>query len=124
MDPALDGARLLWVHDSSANNINEMHMLRSFGIEIVSAWSTSEAISELSEQRFDLVVSDMERDGDSSQGLRLLELMRGKGDSPELIFYVGEVDTTRGKLSGSFGIADRPDDLFHLFMDSLERNRV
>lgn len=116
------GARILWVDDLPANNHAECRLLEAFGAEVRQARSTQEGVSALALGRWDLLLSDMERDGVPDAGLQMLgQLSRG---SPPVVFYVGSVDESRPVPWGAFGIADRPDPLLHLVLDVLERHRV
>jgi CheY-like chemotaxis protein len=120
----LDGAKLLWVDDQPANNVNEIRVLEEFGIRIDQVRSTTEALNRLVGRSFDLILSDMDRDGDGNAGMELLRALRSSGCPIPLIFYVGIVDPTRGVPLGAFGIADQPEPLIHLVLDVLERQRI
>ena len=121
--PALIGAQILWVDDEPSNNAQEIQTLSSLGIATDLAASSEEALSILPRKGYDAVISDMERDGDSEEGLRFLSEMRENLARQPVIFYVGEADTDRGVPARAFGITDRPDHLLHLVLDVLERER-
>jgi CheY-like chemotaxis protein len=120
----LEGAKILWVDDQPGNNLNEIRVLKGFGIGIDQVKSTTEARNRLPGRTFDLILSDMDRDGDSKAGMELLRALRSSGCLIPLVFYVGRVDPTRGVPVGAFGIADQPEPLIHLVLDVLERQRV
>jgi CheY-like chemotaxis protein len=119
---ALKGARVLWVDDNPGNNLGECRLLRALGVEIEQVRSTPDALCELSRARFDLLLSDMDREGAPDAGLRMLGQL-GRA-APPVVFYVGRVDQSRGVPRGAVGIADRPELLLHLALDVLERSRV
>lgn len=122
--PVLSHARILWVDDNPENNIHEREALWTLGINTDVATSTEEGIAELGSNVYDLVISDMNRANKPDEGLALLREMRRRGCPQRVVFYVGNVDPDRDKLRGSFGITKRPDELLHLIMDILERQRV
>jgi len=124
VERALKGARLLWVDDVPENNLFEQEMLRVFGVQIETALTTEEAMGKIRKCHYDLVVSDMARDGQSDAGLELLNRLRESRNQTPVIYYVGFVESSRGTPVGSFGIADRPEPLLHFVLDVLERSRV
>jgi CheY-like chemotaxis protein len=121
--PIVQGAQILWVDDNPDNNIYERSILRSLGIFVDLARTSAEALSMLSQTQYDVVISDMSRDGVADEGLRFLAEMRERGLLRWTIFYIGRVDPERGVPAYAFGITDRPDHLLHLVFDSLERER-
>jgi CheY-like chemotaxis protein len=122
--PILQGANVLWVDDHPDNNLYERVMLSSFGMSIDLAYSTDEAMSKISETPYDVIISDMKRQGIATEGLRLLNSLTNQGARPHTIFYVGQLDKEQGTPQGAFGITNRPDDLLHFVMDVLERERA
>jgi len=123
--PALEpGAQVLWVDDHPENNRNERRVLQSLGIFVDEVRSTEEALASLRRASYDLVLSDMARDGDAEAGLRMLSAMRTGGIDVEVIFYVGLINPLAGVPPGAFGITARPDELVHYVLDVLERRRL
>jgi CheY-like chemotaxis protein len=120
----LVGAKILWVDDHPKNNVNEMKVLEQFGVEIDQARNSTEAMSRLLGRSFDLIVSDMERDGNHEAGFDLLRNLRAANCTIPLVFYVGKLDPKRSAPIGAFGIADQPEPLIHLVLDALERQRI
>ena len=120
----LVGAKILWVDDHPGNNSNEKRTLEDFGLQVDQVRSTTEALNRLLGRPFDLILSDMDRDGDSNAGMELLTALRSSGCPIPLVFYVGKVDPTRGVPAGAFGIADEPEPLIHLVLDVLERQHL
>lgn len=119
----LPGARILWVDDNPANNTYEVNALTSVGISVVQVTTSEEALATLSEGRYDTVISDISRGGNTEEGLNFLNRMRDQGLDHPTIFYIGHVDPHEGVPPYAFGITDRPDDLLHLVLDVLERKR-
>jgi CheY-like chemotaxis protein len=120
--PVIEGARILWVDDIPANNRNECRVLHALGAAVEQVRSTKEVLDRFARQPYDLLLSDIDRDGVPDAGLQMLgHLPRG---SPPVVFYTGWVDESRGVPRGAFGIADRPESLLHLVLDALERKRA
>jgi len=115
-------ARILWVDDHPENNLNERRMFRQLKAEVDVAESTDEALRILRRGDYDLVLSDMNREGDATAGLKFLEQLRKEQATP-VIFYIGVVDPSKGVPAQAFGITNRPDELLHLTLDALERKK-
>jgi CheY-like chemotaxis protein len=98
-------------------------LLESLGLNVTIATTTEQALEEVNARPFDLVVSDMRRDGDAIAGLTLLKSMRDAGIRTPLIFTVGRYEPDRGVPAGAFGITNRVDELLNLVFDALERTR-
>lgn len=122
--PLLQGALILWVDDHPEGNIPERRILRSFGTFVDMARSTDDALSMLQQRDYDVVISDIKRDGvQGEEGLNLLAKMKASGLYRWTIFYVGQIDPARGTPPDAFGITNRPDHLLHYIIDVLERER-
>ena len=115
-------AQVLWVDDHPEYNRNERKMFRRLGVEIDIAKSTEEALEMLRNQIYDLVISDMARDT-TTAGLEFLAQFRKEDETTPVIFYIGEIDPTKGVPPQAFGITNRPDELLNLTLDVLERKR-
>jgi CheY-like chemotaxis protein len=109
------------VDDHPENNQNERQMFRQLKVEVDSATSTEEALRMVRNGNYDLVLSDMNREGDATAGLTFLAQLRKEKTTP-VIFYVG-VSETKGVPAQAFGITNRPDELLHLTLDALERKK-
>jgi CheY-like chemotaxis protein len=127
----LEGAEILWVDDRPSNNRNETRMLRSFGALITFACSTDEAVDALQlgvQQRtpFDLIISDISRgpsDEEQTAGVAMLERLSVENLAPPVVFYIGRIRRGAGTPDGAFGLTNRPDQLLHLVLDALARER-
>jgi CheY-like chemotaxis protein len=146
----LSDAEILWVDDRPTNNRNEARMLRSFGVIITFAASTTEALEALKDgkeqgQPFHLIVSDVRReytvppndrppqteDADPelvvqqnpTAGIDMLKDLVASGVTLPVIFYVGHLDPDCQVPAHAFGITDRPDQLLQLTLDALARTR-
>lgn len=114
-----EGARILWVDDAPRGNTYEAGFLRALGATVEQVFTTEEAVARVNAEEYDVVISDMDRAGDSAAGLSLLKRI---GGGP-IVFYITRVDPDRDRPRGSLGVVSRPDDLFNLIMDALERTR-
>lgn len=126
--PAIEGRRILWVDDLPGNNTNEMRALKQFGLQIVQAGSTAEAIEILRRDNppVHLVLSDIYRGADSPPGTDILDRMMDEGLDIPVVFYVTVLDLTLPLPYApggprAFGLTNRPDELVHLVLDALER---
>ena len=113
--------RILWIDDVPDSPRNERAMLRRLQADVEMAQSTAEAEKFLQSQTYDLILSDMKRDGDGQAGLKFLQDYAKHKKRAPVIFYVGHPDPTKGVPAHAFGITHRPDELLHLVMDALER---
>lgn len=118
--PLLRAASILWIDDRPENNINEASILSAFGAAIETAETTAEANEKLRKGDFDLVISDVRREGQSDAGLRFVKEHKG---APWTILYVGEFDPSLGTPPYAFGMTNRPHQLLHYVLDVLERQR-
>jgi len=122
--PLLRKMRVLWVDDNPGNIIYESRILRSVGVHIDVVTSTEQALSALSGNDYDLVISDIARDGVPDEGLRFLSQVRSRQLHRPTVFYTGVVDWDRGTPPYAFGITNRVDDLLHYVMDIAERTKI
>lgn len=114
------GSHFLWIDDNPTGNTNEIKLLRRLGVIVDLASDDAEARRKLAGAVYDIVLSDMRRGQDLKAGERLIPDIRGAMLTPMLIFYVGHDQPTP---RGAFGLTVRPDELFNLIMDALERRR-
>ena len=117
-------ARILWADDYPENNRNERRMFRQLQADIDIARNSNEALEMLRYDIYDLVISDIGRDDkDDLNGLQFLSKLRKTDADTPVIFYIGVMETGKGVPEHAFGITNRPDELLHLTLDALERNR-
>jgi hypothetical protein len=116
----LRGARLLWVDDRPENNNDEAAILSTFGVAIEFTTTTQQALEFLSSQQFDVVISDMDHEGQPDAGIKLLDQTKGV---PWTILYVGNYKPELGTPRYAFAITNRPHQLLHYVLDALERQR-
>lgn len=111
----------IWIDDSPRNNYYESKILKLIGFEIAIAESSEDAFFLLMKNKYDLILSDVERNGNKYEGYEFhLKLIRQNIDIP-LIFYTGFVDRSKGVPPYAFGIAYLPNELLHLVVDVIQR---
>ena len=115
------GARILWVDDEPANNRIEARIFETAGARVIMVASTDAADHEVARSRFDLVISDIARGSEPDAGLKMAAGLVRRGIDVPMIFYVGEAKKPVPAVA--FGITDRPDELIHLVVDALARQR-
>ncbi len=119
--PLIKGSRILWVDDNPSNNDYEIHMLESLGIIVDTATSSDEAFKDLETKEYDLILSDILRDGIPDEGIRFLKQIVERNLDYNVIFFAANADFDRGTPPHSFGLTNRIDELLHLIFDALER---
>ena len=117
-------SRILWVDDRPFNNEAEREAFEALGIQIVLATTTEDAMRELQERRFDLVISDMGRPPDERAGYTLLSRMKEKGIRVPLLIYAagGNLPAHRAEAlnRGAVGCTNRATELFELALRILD----
>ncbi len=119
----IEGARLLLVNDVPREMSSVVSVLESLKLSVTIATSTEQAVIELRGPTFDVVISDMRRNGDEGAGVALLQTMRASQIMTPVIFTVGRYQPERGVPGGAFGITNKVDELLNLVFDALERTR-
>jgi hypothetical protein len=122
VEPALRGARILWIDDRPEGNVWEYDCLTALGTLVKTVETTRSAVACLEREPYDLVISDAEREGRPAKGIEDLPSLQVRDRPTPVILYV--TDLKPGVPPGAFGITARPDELLHLCMDALERSRL
>ena len=86
-------ARVLWVDDRPANNEYERKLLRPHGIVFDNVVSTDEAVEQLKNETYDLVITDLGRrdssDRSATAGAAFLDQPVVRHGGPPVIVYAG-----------------------------------
>lgn len=101
------GSALLWVDDRPEGNLRERQIFRMLGIGVVPAISNDEALEIARSRTFDLIISDIDRAG-AEPGDKLPGRCLAIGVTAPILFYVGVVDSARGRPPGAADIFDDP----------------
>ena len=122
-------ARVLWIDDHPANNEYERKWLRPHGIVFDSVVSTEEALEQLINESYDLVITDLGRQGSSDRsstaGATLLEQPVVRVGGPPVIIYAGTwAVAQRGDLirRGALDVMADREHLFATVLGVLGRN--
>jgi CheY-like chemotaxis protein len=116
--------RVLWVDDNPGNNRHERALLEDLGVRITTARTSAEGEQALRDNNFTMVITDLNREGSSQEGLSFVARIQARGIYRPTIGYVGTDQSGRGVPAGFFGITNRPDHLMHLICDVVERERL
>jgi len=116
----LRGARILWVDDNPGNNRAEQALLSQFGALVAEATDVQSARAALRRERFDIVLSDMTKDG-PRVGRDLPETRADQRIGVPVIAYTGADQAALDRPAGLFGITNQPDELIHLILDARAR---
>jgi CheY-like chemotaxis protein len=123
VERVLRGARVLWVDDHPENNAWERELFRSLGVVIVPVESTRSALACLQAEPFDVVLSDIRRDGEPIDGIDGAMQIHSAVPSLPIVFYIRDF-THRRIPEPASGITNEPNELLHLVLDRLERARI
>ncbi|GAA4314812.1 hypothetical protein GCM10023086_36280 [Streptomyces venetus] len=120
----LRGGKLLWVDDRPESNAPLVELFRTAGMHVDVTLSTEEATPLFRRRPYDIIVSDIDRDGDRQAGIKMLRLLEQyKIDVPVLI-YTGRFDPERGVDRRIFAATTVPVELVHYVIDLMERVRL
>ena len=115
--------RILWVDDVPQNNIREQNAMTALGMQVTTATSTQDALGQLDQSRFDVVITDMGRPGNLQAGYELLEKMQARNDTQPVIIYASSnrpEHREQARKRGAFGSTNRPDELLDLVTRAVE----
>ena len=91
----LRGIRVLWIDDNPAANRSLAEQIARQGGTVVTAELGEAAAALLASQEFDVLISDIAREGRDDAGLADLERFRSQGYEGPAIFYVARVTPAR-----------------------------
>lgn len=120
----LRNSRLLWIDDEPSSTRTERSALTALGVVIDTATSDHDARQRLAAERYDVVISDIMRDGRNDAGLAFLSTVREHDEAVPIIFYIRNVSLSLGTPPGALGLTNRPDELVDLLLDALQRRRL
>lgn len=87
VDIAPWSSQVLWVDDHPGNNLNERQAFEAMGLTFTLAYSTSEALAEISAHNFAAIISDMERAEGAHEGHVLLDAIRAQSNTTPFFVY-------------------------------------
>jgi CheY-like chemotaxis protein len=122
--PLLRNARLLWVDDEPASTRSERALLEKAGAHVTAVKTSAEAERELIENEYLLVITDLKREGNPTEGLDFVGRTVASGTYRWTIAYVGTAQWGKPRPEYLFAITNRPDHLIHYICDVAERERL
>ena len=83
----IKAGRVLWVDDHPDNNVEESLMLTGLGLAITQTTSTEAALRYLGQASYEMLITDLGREGNPAAGLDLLErLPANSGEMSSLVY--------------------------------------
>ncbi|MEM9885639.1 MAG: response regulator [Bacteroidota bacterium] len=114
--------QVLWIDDNLNAARSERRILNDLGISCLQVTSSAEAKAELQRQAYDIVISDIYRKDNPSEGVEFLaQLAQEEIDIPPFLFNIANLQPEKGTPPYAFGITNQPVELFHLILDVLDR---
>lgn len=120
----LRNVQILWVDDDRASTRNERALLESYGIRVTTVTNSAKAEEELLENTYALVITDLKREGNETEGLEFVGRTVAANTYRPTIAYVDTDQKGRARPAHLFGITNRPDQLVHCVCDIIERERL
>ncbi|MFI0977621.1 response regulator [Streptomyces sp. NPDC021093] len=120
----LQGGRILWIDDHPEGNASLVELFRTAGIEVDVSVSTEEATPLFRRNTYDIIISDIDRDGDQQAGIAMLRVLERYGIHTPVLIYAGNFDPERGVDRRIFGATTMPVELVHYVIDLMERARL
>jgi CheY-like chemotaxis protein len=111
----------LWIDDEPGNHRYESEILNTLGVNLTEVVSSEAAVALLAQHSYTFVISDINRLGDTTEGLRFQAGLVESGIDLPLIFYVSSADRSLGVPPYAFGITHSPNELLHLVLDVIAR---
>ncbi len=123
-DKLLD-VEALWIDDAPDRVKHERALLKMLGVRTVLVDSTEDAKKYLEHNDFDidLIFSDISRGKNNREGLDFSEWLyqRNPDFYRKVIFYINDIDLSRGTPPYAFGITNSVTELIHLVLDAAQR---
>lgn len=114
--------KILWIDDNPNSNQYENRILKEFRIISEFASSSEQARKYLTSGVYDIVISDIKRKDNPSEGVEFLKQLELENvPYPPFIFNIGNLNPDLGTPPYAFGITNNPVELLHLVLDVLDR---
>jgi DNA-binding winged helix-turn-helix (wHTH) protein/CheY-like chemotaxis protein len=120
---ATEPPRVLWVDDTPSNNLREREALAALGVTFALAESTEAVLQRLAASSYDLIISDMSREGDPTAGYAFLKAVRDRGHTTRFVIYTTECNRAQmheARSRGALGCASQVSELMQLSIAALE----
>ncbi|MEM7036017.1 MAG: patatin-like phospholipase family protein [Bacteroidota bacterium] len=113
--------KVLWVVDDPEDNTWEIRVLREIGVTLHLEKGDDDAYAALQNNVYDLMLSDIRRDGNAIAGLEFLQRLHTEGRAIPTIFYIENLDRSLGTPAYALAITNHPEEFIHLVLDRIER---
>ncbi|MFD4628177.1 response regulator [Streptomyces sp. NPDC058475] len=120
----LQGGKILWVDDRPQGNVPLVELFRAAGMHVDVTLSTEEATPLFRRRPYDIIVSDIDRDGDQQAGIKMLRVLEQYRIDVPVLIYTGRFDPERGVDRRIFAAPTTPVELVHYVIDLMERARL
>ncbi|MFB7446501.1 response regulator [Streptomyces mirabilis] len=120
----LQGGQILWVDDRPQGNVPLVELFRAAGMHVDVTLSTEEATPLFRRRPYDIIVSDIDRDGDQQAGIKMLRVLEQYRIDVPVLIYTGRFDPERGIDRRIFAATTAPVELVHYVIDLMERARL
>jgi len=123
----LEGAHILWIDDHPNWIESEARTLEHLGARVTRVLSTEAALAAIpsllraSWRPLRVIISDIGRGDRKNAGIQAIPKLQAAAPGVPVIFFIANLDPSRGVPAGAAGITNRTDELLHLVLDALER---
>ncbi|MFH8492118.1 response regulator [Streptomyces longisporoflavus] len=119
----LRGGRILWVDDHPENNGALISLFRSMDMVVDTARSTDEGLVALGHGSYDVVLSDIDRDGDPQAGISMLRELEARNVDLPVLVHAHHFNPELGVDRRIFAATNNPVKIVHYVIDLMERIR-
>jgi CheY-like chemotaxis protein len=115
--------RVLWVDDHPENNVEESLMLAGLGFAITQATSTETALRYLRQGSYEMLITDLGRNGNPVAGLELLERLPSSNEEmTSLVYTMGAGErAARAVALGAVAVLETPGELLETVLTRFAR---
>lgn len=113
---------ILWVDDRPENNVYERNTLERYGLTVMLALSTQQALNCMKYNKFSIIISDIERKEGKQEGYILLDAIRENNNYVPFIIYTGSIKQEHIQETlqrGGQGCTNSPTELISLVIQNL-----
>jgi CheY-like chemotaxis protein len=114
---------ILWVDDHPSNNDYEVKALKPLGVDVIQVRSNDEAYSAIEKSRPALVVTDIGRDREPTDGMDLTETVAKRWPDLPVLIYTSTRSLASKKdealRRGAKGITAYPSELINMVIENL-----
>ncbi|GAB3010191.1 hypothetical protein GCM10023080_090650 [Streptomyces pseudoechinosporeus] len=119
----LRGGRILWIDDHPEHNGALISLFRSMDMVVDTARSTDEGLVALRHGSYDVILSDIDRDGDPQAGIRMLRELEDRNVDLPVVVHSHNFNPELGVDRRIFAATNNPVEIVHYLIDLMERIR-